>query len=301
MFKKAERKGRFIKLAITGPTGSGKTYSALRLASGLTEAGKIALIDTENGSGSLYSDKFDYDVADIAPPFTPGKFIAAIQQAVDNHYECVIIDSASHFWKGILEMKDALDARGGNSFSNWGKVQADYERAINSFLHSRIHVIACMRSKMAYILEENDKGKQAPRRVGMQAIMRDDVEYEFTTVFDLAANHVALPTKDRTGIFVDQAFQITEETGRQITEWLSGNIEDPSRELMTQEQRDKVDSLLGKVRISKEKANSLASEIASGMSRSRADEIIDSLTALAKARAEKEKAKRQLDKKEATA
>jgi hypothetical protein len=135
----------------------------------------------------------------------------------------------------------------------------------------------------------------------MQAIMRDDVEYEFTTVFDLAANHVALPTKDRTGIFVDQAFQITEETGRQITEWLAGNIEDPSRELMTQEQRDKVDSLLGKVRISKEKANSLASEIASGMSRSRADEIIDSLTALAKARAEKEKAKRQHDKKEATA
>jgi hypothetical protein len=291
MFKKAERKGRFIKLAITGPTGSGKTFSALRLATGLTDAGKIAFIDTENGSGSLYSDKFDYDVADIKPPFVPQKFIDAIGQAVEHGYECVIIDSASHFWKGILEMKDALDQRGGNSFSNWGKVSQDYERAINAFLHSRIHVIACMRSKMAYVLEENEKGKQAPRRVGMQAVMRDDVEYEFTTVFDLAANHVAMTTKDRTGMFVDQSFQVTEDTGRQITQWLSGNSEDPSRELMTTQQTEKISVLLGKVKISKEKVNKLREEMAAGMSRARADEIIDSLQALAKARAEKEKAK----------
>lgn len=277
MFKKAVRKGRYIKLAITGPTGSGKTYSALRLATGLTDSGKIAVLDTENGSASLYSDKFEYDVADIEPPFAPTKFIAAIDAAVQNGYECIIIDSATHFWKGILEMKDQIDQRGGNSFSNWRKVQGDYERAINAFLHSRIHVVACMRSKMAYVLEENEKGKQVPRRVGMQAVMRDDVEYEFTTVFDVSATHIAATTKDRTGIFVDQFFQITEDTGVKIREWLTGNLEDPQRETFTQEQYDQLADLSSKVKMSKSKLAGLTEEMQEGMSRARADEIIKAL------------------------
>ena len=229
LFKKAIRTQQKIKLAMTGPTGSGKTYSALRLATGLTNNGKIAVIDTENGSASLYSDKFDFDVLDIEPPFSPQKFVQGIQEAEKNGYECVIIDSASHFWKGILEMKDQLDARGGNSFANWGKVNQDYERALNSFLQSKIHVIACMRSKMSYVVEENEKGKQAPRKVGLAPIMRDDVEYEFTTVFDIAHNHTAATSKDRTGLFVDKFFQVTEETGKEIAVWLGTAEPEPDK------------------------------------------------------------------------
>jgi hypothetical protein len=297
MFKKAVRKGRYIKLGITGPTGSGKTYSALRLATGLTDGGKIAVLDTENGSASLYSDKFDYDVADIAPPFSPGKFISAIEAAVNAGYECIIIDSATHFWKGILEMKDQMDQRGGNSFTNWGKVQGDYERAINAFLHSRIHVIACMRSKMAHVIEENDKGKSVVRKVGMQAVMRDDVEYEFTTVFDISATHIAATSKDRTGLFVDEFFQITEETGQKISEWINGNASDPDRETFTQEQYDTLADLTTKVKLSPTKLKGLQEEMSMGMSMSRADEIITALKAKVKKNkaAESEKPKQPTD------
>ena len=76
LFRKATREKVFLKLAVTGPSGSGKTYSALRLARGLVgPTGKIALIDTENGSASLYADRFQFDVLDIAPPFDNEKFI----------------------------------------------------------------------------------------------------------------------------------------------------------------------------------------------------------------------------------
>lgn len=92
---------------------------------------------------------------------------------------------------------------------------------LRAILFSKIHVIVCMRSKMDYILEANEKGKQVPKKVGMAPIMRDGVEYEFTTVFDLDMNHQAMVSKDRTQMFVDQIFQITEGTGAKILSWLS--------------------------------------------------------------------------------
>ena len=121
MFTKATRKKVFLKLAVTGPSGSGKTYSALRLARGLVgPSGKVALIDTENGSASLYADKFEFDTLDLAPPFDHQKFVEGISAAVQAGYQCIIIDSASHFWEGILEYKSQLDSRpGSNSYTNW--------------------------------------------------------------------------------------------------------------------------------------------------------------------------------------
>lgn len=105
MFKKAERKRIFVKMALCGVSGSGKTYSALLLAQGL--GGKIAMIDTENGSGELYSDLCEYDAAQLEPPFSPMKFINAIKEAEAEGYNVLIIDSLSHAWSGqggILEM-----------------------------------------------------------------------------------------------------------------------------------------------------------------------------------------------------
>lgn len=220
MFQKAQKHGTHIKLAITGPSGAGKTFSALRLARGLAVNGKVALIDTENESASLYAGDFDFDVTNVEAPYTIDKLVQPTKYVLNNEYDVLVIDSASHFWNGILEYKTNLDKRGGNSFANWGEANKKYDLLLRAILFSKIHVIVCMRSKMEYILQENDKGKQVPKKVGMAPIMRDGVEYEFTTVFDLDIAHQAQASKDRTQMFSDKIFQLTEQTGVQFREWL---------------------------------------------------------------------------------
>jgi len=224
LFRKATREKVFLKLAITGPSGSGKTYSALRLARGLVgPTGKIALIDTENRSASLYADRFDFDTLEIAPPFDNEKFVDGVTAAVEVKYGAIVIDSASHFWEGILDYKDKLDQRGGNSYTNWKIAGEKFGGVIKAVLQSPAHVICCMRSKMDYVQEKDDRGKTQIKKVGLAPIMRDGIEYEFTTVFDVALNHQAAVSKDRSGLFVDKIFQITEETGAQLEAWrLSG-------------------------------------------------------------------------------
>jgi hypothetical protein len=224
LFRKATREKVFLKLAVTGPSGSGKTYSSLRLARGLVgPTGKIALIDTENRSASLYADRFDFDTLDIAPPFDNEKFIEGVDAAVEAGYGAIVIDSASHFWEGILDYKDKLDQRGGNSYTNWKIAGDKFGGIVKAVLQSPAHVICCMRSKMDYVQEKDDRGKTQIKKVGLAPIMRDGIEYEFTTVFDVALNHQAAVSKDRSGLFVDKIFQITEETGAQLEAWrLSG-------------------------------------------------------------------------------
>ncbi len=229
MFTKASRKGSFLKLAITGPSGAGKTYSALRLASGIAQKGRIALIDTENESAGLYASDFDFDVVSVEPPFSIDKLTQPTVAALEAKYEVLIIDSASHFWNGILEFKSQLDKRGGNSYTNWNEANKNYDLMIRAILFSKIHVIVCMRSKMEYILEENDRGKHVPKKVGMAPIMRDNVEYEFTTVFDLDSAHQAQCSKDRTKLFGDTIFVITEATGWQLRSWLEEAIPKKNR------------------------------------------------------------------------
>ena len=233
MFTKAQRTGSYIKLAITGPSGAGKTYSALRLARGLTPNGKIALIDTENNSSSLYSTEFDFEVASVEAPFEIIKLVNLTKYVLQGDYEVLIIDSASHFWDGVLEYKSSLDKRGGNSFANWNTANEHYKLMLRAILFSKIHVIVCMRSKMEYILQENERGKQVPQKVGMAPIMRDGVEYEFTTVFDLDIHHQAQVSKDRTQLFGDHIFQITEKTGEKIIMWLNGQKQESMYQIRT--------------------------------------------------------------------
>lgn len=241
-FKKAERSQVFLKLGITGPTGSGKTYSALRLAMGLIAGTgrRVAFLDTENDSASLYSDRFDFDVIPIPPPFEADYFASGVRAAVEGGYGACIVDSASHFWKGVLEFKDALDRRGGNSFTNWKDADKKFDPVIAEFLQSKIHLICCMRSKMDYILEDNGKGKQAPKKVGLAPIMRENIDYEFSTVFDVAMDHTAVASKDRSGLFPnDRVFQIDENTGKQIMQWLS--TAKPKQPEPTQAEKDEAE------------------------------------------------------------
>ena len=231
MFQKAQRTGSYIKLAITGPSGSGKTYSALRLARGLSPNGKIAVIDTENNSSSLYATDFDFEVAIVDAPYEITKLVNLTKYVLEGDYDVLIIDSASHFWNGVLDYKTKLDKRGGNSFANWSEANTHYDLMLRAILFSKIHVIVCMRSKMEYVLQENEKGKHVPQKVGMAPVMRDGAEYEFSCVLDLSMSHEAQASKDRTTLFGDKIFIITEETGAQIIEWLNESNTQPDHQV----------------------------------------------------------------------
>jgi len=228
-FQRAQRRRVYMKLALTGPSGSGKTYSALRVAFGI--GSRVAMLDSENGSGSLYAHIGAYDVLEIEPPFSVQKYIEGIREAADSGYEVLIIDSLSHAWAGdggLLSQKEALDARGGNPFSNWAGITKQHEQLKSALLQSPLHIIATIRSKTDYVMHEEKGGKATPRKVGLAPIQRDGIEYEFSTVFDLAIDHTAVTSKDRTGLFDGLAETLTEHHGRRIREWLeSGAAPEP--------------------------------------------------------------------------
>lgn len=225
-FKKAERFLTNPTIAVTGPTGSGKTFSALRLATGIAKAmGKrFAVIDAENGSASLYSEHFDFDTLNLTPPFTTEKYIQAIQDAEKAGYCALVCDSITHAWAGeggLLEQKAQLDARpGSNHWTNWNPIKAKDLKFKNAYLHSSVpFFIATMRSKMEYAQSE-EGGKKKVQKVGMAPVQSDGIEYEFSLVFDVAMNHEAEVSKDRTHLFdKNKIFQITESVGEQLVAW----------------------------------------------------------------------------------
>lgn len=227
-FTKATRKKVWMKMACIGPSGSGKTFSSLRLAFGLAgPQGRVAVIDSENGSASLYADAFaprEFDTLVVEPPFTTEKYIEAIQDASREGYDVLVIDSLSHAWAGkggLLEQKEALDSlsgQGGNRFANWANITKKHEALKAAMLDSPVHVVATMRSKTEY--EQDSSGKV--RKVGTRAVQRDEMDYEFTILFDVAMDHSAMTSKDRTGLFTDEIGQVTENHGQRILSWLEG-------------------------------------------------------------------------------
>ena len=227
-FRKAERRKAKLRLGITGPAGSGKTYGALLIAKGL--GGKTVLIDTENGSGDLYAALFDYDVGRIQAPYTVQKYLQAIHDAEQAGYDTIIIDSLSHAWAGeggLLDMqgKIADSSPRGNSFAAWRQVTPWHNKLIDMILNSKCHIIATMRSKTEYIQAENERGKTEIRKVGLAPVQRDGMDYEFTTVFDLGVNHAATTSKDRTSLFDGQIFKLSEETGQTLKTWLENGVD----------------------------------------------------------------------------
>lgn len=222
--KKAVRQRVWLKIAVTGPTGAGKTWGAISVAKGLAPTGKVLVIDTENDSASLYADRWDFDTITIHAPFTTQKYSEALDAALENGYEVVVIDSLTHEWAasgGLLDQKAAKDARGGNSFSNWNEMKQLHNRFVEKLLQAPIHMVGTLRSKMAYAQEQDEKGKTAIRKVGLAPITSDDLEYEFSVVFDVERNtHLAVASKDRTSLFEGRSLSMGEAVGRELAAWL---------------------------------------------------------------------------------
>jgi hypothetical protein len=219
--RKSERKKAKIKVALQGSAGSGKTYSSLLLAKGLTGGNyaKIAIIDTENKSADLYAHLGDYNVVSLEEKYSPELYIEAIELCEKAGMEVIILDSISHCWDYLLEVHSNMP---GNSFANWGKITPRQNKFINKILSSDCHIISTMRVKQDYVLNQKN-GKMVPEKVGLKAIQRNDLDYEFTIVFDIDTAHNVKATKDRTGLFVSSPnFKIGPLTGMKIRDWCMG-------------------------------------------------------------------------------
>lgn len=230
MFKKAVRSQSKARVCIAGPAGSGKTYSSLLMASGL--GNKIAMIDTEHGSGALYSDLVNYDILELQPPFEPEKYIKAIKEAENTGYDVIIIDSLSHAWAGeggLLDMKEKVVQAGkGNDWTAWRHVTPIHNKLVEAILQSKRHVIATARSKMKYAAEEEGGRIKKVKKIGLDPVLREGMEYEFTIVFDLSSEHVASCSKDRTRLFDGKYITPTKETGRVLHNWLMAAAASPT-------------------------------------------------------------------------
>lgn len=239
-FTTAVRKKAKARIGLSGPSGSGKTYSALLLASGLGQ--RIAVIDTEKGSASLYAGLPGippFDTLELAAPYTPERFIEALAASAEAGYDVTIIDGITPEWSGVggcLELVDQVaNAKyRGNSWSAWNDITPRHRKFIDAMLNHPGHLIATMRSKTETAQEERN-GKKVVVKMGMKAEQRDGIEYEFTAVLDIAhGGHYATASKDRTRLWVDHDPKaITADDGARLLNWLEGGAEeDPSERLL---------------------------------------------------------------------
>ena len=234
--RKATRQRVKLRIGVAGPSGSGKSYSALVMASGMASWEKIALIDTECGSGELYSHLGGYSVITLEAPFTPEKYIEAIKECERAGMEVIIIDSVSHEWSGEGGLLDVHGKMPGNSFTNWAKITPRHNAFIQAILQSKCHVITSVRKKQDYDMSQNN-GKLTVTKVGLAEIQREGWEFELTLNFEVDISHHVKAGKDRTGLFMDKPeFIITPATGKLLLDWCNEGVEATKPVVKTEEQ-----------------------------------------------------------------
>lgn len=226
--KKAVREKIYVKMALMAPSGGGKTYGSLRVATGMAEEikketgkdAKILLANTEAKRGYYYANEFNYDIVDIEPPHNPEKYVELIDFAVQEGYDILIIDSSSHEWEGkggCLE----LHQQAGGTYQAWSKVTPRHNKFIQAIADSPIHIIATMRGKDQYEMTKDEKGRATVQKLGIGGKQRDGFEYEFTCTFLIdQATNTATIQKDNTHIFNKEGLTIlSEEHGHKIIQW----------------------------------------------------------------------------------
>jgi hypothetical protein len=242
--RKATRKKAKIRAGMSGPSGFGKTYSALLLAKGLVgEWDKIAVIDTENGSADLYSDLGEYNVIPLAAPYAPERYIEAITACIKAGMEVIIIDSISHEWDGkggCLEIQESL----GGKYQDWAKVTPRHQAFVEAITTSPVHMITTVRRKQDYDMIK-DGNKTKVEKVGMKEVTREGFEYELTVNFEfLNDRHMVKAGKDRTSLFVNKPeFVITEQTGELIKGWCENGVDELQDAIMKLKNCNSTDEL----------------------------------------------------------
>ena len=290
--KKAVRHAAYLRIGLVGPSGSGKTYTSLKIARGLVgPSGRICLIDSERGSASLYADDAEcagsFDVIELNE-FSPANYRDCLQYIAQQKYDAVIIDSLSHAWMGAggaLEMVDAAAAREkGNSYTAWRYVTPEHNKMVDSILNFPGHLIATMRAKTEYVIEDQN-GKKVPRKIGMAPIQRDGMEYEFTVTADLDINNTMVISKSRCPQLSGKIFnRAGKDVADVLTSWLnvSSNplpVEHPEPvKQMTDVQAGKIGMLMQSAAYSEEDRKTIVKKVQTGMSFQAADKMIANMT-----------------------
>lgn len=215
-FLPAEKSQLKARILISGAAGSGKTIAALELASAL--GGRVAVIDTENGSAALYSDKYKFEMLNLQPPYPPEDFVQAIKVAENSGFDVIVVDGITPEWSGSGGCLD-LQTKLGGRFQDWAKITPRHRSFIQKILECSTHIICTCRSKQGYAMDEQSK---KVTKLGMAPEQRDGLDYEMTLVFNIInQTHLAEATKDRTGLFDGKQFLISKNTGLEILEWLN--------------------------------------------------------------------------------
>lgn len=229
-FKRAVREKKKLKLGLIGPSGSGKTYSSILIARGVAgNTGKIAVLDSEKGSSTLYSDLTEFDVDFIEPPYSVENYISGIDAAVEGGYDVLIIDTISPAWDSLLTEHEKITRRTGNSFTAWAKITPLYNMFVRKIIESDIHLIMTIRAKTRYDVTTEQGGKMVPRKIGIGPVFRQGIEYEPDLTFDMMSagkEIIATVTKTRMDIFpIGEEFTPTIKHGQMIAEWLNSGKE----------------------------------------------------------------------------
>lgn len=228
-FKRAVKTESKLRMALAGPAGSGKTYTALLLAASLADGKPFAVIDTERGSASKYSDLFTFDVLELEAPYHPDRYVEAIKEAEAAGYGVLVIDSLTHAYNGtggLLEIVEQIAKRnkGGNSFAAWADATPIQNRLVNGITGAGMHIIGTMRSKQDHVQDRDEKtGRTTVRKVGMAPIQRDGMEYEFDVFGELDQDNNLIVTKSRCQ---DISGAVIAKPGKQLAAtlraWLAG-------------------------------------------------------------------------------
>jgi hypothetical protein len=225
-FRKAIKWHAKLRFAVCGPAGSGKTYTVLKLATGL--GGPMALIDTERGSASKYADIFEFDVLELGS-YDPARLIEIIDEVAEKGYRALCIDSLSHFWMGKDGELDKVDRAARrmqtpNSFAAWKEVTPLHNALIDKIVSAPLHILVSMRSKAEWIIDRDERtGKTAPRKVGLAPVMRDGIEYEFDVCGDMDQENTLVITKSRCPKLAGGVFpKPGKELADLLKEWLGG-------------------------------------------------------------------------------
>jgi hypothetical protein len=226
-FVKATKKKLFGRFAIIGQTGGGKTYTGLAIASSMCN--RLAVGDTEAKSASKYADIFNFDVLELEE-FSPQNYINLIDTAEAAGYDGLLIDSLSHAWAGkggALEMVDAVAKRqqSGNNFAAWREVTPWHNKLIDKMIRSKLHLFVTMRSKMEYVMEKGPDGRTTVKKVGLQPIQREGMEYEFDVVGDVDSEHTLVITKSRCPQLANKVFPMAgKDVAGIFKSWLDSGV-----------------------------------------------------------------------------
>ena len=242
-YTKAARENTFLLIAFAGGTGSGKTYSAMQLASGICGDEPFIMIDTEARRGLHYADKFDFEHVDFQGPFSPDRYTAAIDQATKRGFKAVVIDSMSHEWEGeggILEMAEKETAK---PPKNWVRPKLAHKKMMASLLQARTNLIFCLRAQEKLYMDTDKRGKLIVENAGWMPICEKRFMFEMTAslTFDHENPGVvtrALPHKieEQHHAAFPSGKAITRNSGLLLNRWASGksivplDLEEKARE-----------------------------------------------------------------------